>query len=179
MLSEYLFRVIRLYQDWIGLQANYSVIKRYNSESVDAVYMVENQLFWSKKKIKLISDIYKRKLLHKYGIFIGDQCTIRKNLHLPHPNGIVIGGYVNIGDNCTIYQQVTIGVKKMGVPINKNSYPTIGNNVILCAGSKVLGGISVADGTIVGANTVIHRSTEPYTVWRGNPAVCINKDNRL
>lgn len=110
---------------------------------------------------------------------VGDKCIIGKNLHLPHPNGIIIGAYAEIGDNCTIYQQVTIGRKSIGGYPNRNTYPKIGNGVILYAGAKVIGGITVEDGTIVGANTVIHKSTEVNTIWRGNPAICISNDNRL
>jgi len=55
-----------------------------------------------------------KKLVFKYGIFIGENSEIGIGLTMGHPNGIIIGDGVKIGENCTIYQQVTFGVKNPG-----------------------------------------------------------------
>lgn len=75
------------------------------------------------------------------------------NTHIPHPIGIVIGKDSKIGSNCTIMQNVTIGVKGLGEKIS----PEIGNNVFIGAGAIVLGAIHIGDNVIIGANTVVLR----------------------
>lgn len=73
-----------------------------------AIYYVYAKVFWE-KKVKFFSYLYKRRLAYRYGIYIGENCKIGKNLMLPHPQGIVIGNNTVIGDNVAIYQQVTLG----------------------------------------------------------------------
>lgn len=73
-----------------------------------AVYYIYCRLFWE-NKVKIISYYYKSQLVYRYGIHMGANCKVGRNLMLPHPQGIVIGDKTVIGDNCTIYQQVTIG----------------------------------------------------------------------
>lgn len=80
----------------------------YTPIETKAVYYVYCRLFWE-NKIKFISYYYKSQLAYKYGIHIGANCKVGKNLILPHPQGIVIGDNTIIGDNCIIYQQVTLG----------------------------------------------------------------------
>ena len=67
---------------------------------------------------------------------------------LPHPHNIVIGRNVQIGENCTIYHDATIGQ-------NLDLFPEIGDNVIIYTGAKVIGGITVGDNAIIGANSVV------------------------
>lgn len=70
----------------------------------------------------------------------------------------------SIGENCWINQQVTIGFNGMG------SAPTIGDNVMITCGAKVLGNITVGDNAIIGANAVVIRDVEPGAVMGGVPA---------
>ena len=69
-----------------------------------------------------------------------------------------------IGENCWINQQVTIGYKDHGRP------PIIGNNVMITCGAKVLGSITVGDGSVIGANAVVIKDVEPNAVMGGIPA---------
>ncbi len=117
-------------------------------------------------KNKMLKKILYRKLIYSYGIFIGEKVEIGIGVKLPHPNGIVFGQGVKLGDHCTIYQQVTFGVKGFG----EDKYPVIGNDCIFGAGSKVLGDIHVADGSTVGANAVLIDSTVKKGVYVGSPA---------
>lgn len=81
----------------------------------------------------------------------------------------MIGETVRIGNNCIIYQQVTVGSKNRGDYI-KGLQPCIGNNVILFSGCKVLGSINISDGTTVGSNSVLTKITECNSVYAGIPA---------
>lgn len=148
-------------------------IRRYYP-SYDAVYMVRYccQNLKATGIRKLMRMRYRRLLVNRYGVFfnLDENRHIGKGLSLPHPCAIVIGSGVDIGDNCTIYQNVTFGANKRGVAIN-NEYPTIGDNCVFYAGSVIIGSIKVADGTQVGANSVLKTDTECRSIYAGTPAV--------
>lgn len=84
--------------------------------------------------------------------------------------GIVISSKVVIGDNCRIYQHVTLGSGKDG-------YPTIGNNVIIYTGATVCGKIHIGNNVIIGANSFVNRSFPDNVVIAGVPARIV-KDNK-
>ncbi|MGN1066475.1 MAG: serine O-acetyltransferase [Candidatus Fimimonas sp.] len=89
------------------------------------------------------------------GIEIHPAAKIGKNLFIDHGNGVVIGETAEIGDNCTIYQNVTLG--GTGKEHNKR-HPTLLNNVIVGAGAKVLGNIVIGNNVKIGANSVVLKS---------------------
>ena len=70
-----------------------------------------------------------------------------------------------MGENCQIYQQVTIG--------NNGGIPTIGNNVEICAGAKVIGPITIGDDVVIGANSVVTKNIPSHSVVIGIPAKII------
>ena len=84
---------------------------------------------------------------------------------LPHPNGIVIHPDCQIGVNCLVFQQVTLGTTA-----NKKGVPRIGNHVDIGAGAKLLGPISIGDYAVIGANAVVCDSVEPHITVVGIPA---------
>lgn len=86
------------------------------------------------------------------GIEIHPAATIGKNLFIDHGHGVVIGETAVIGDNCTIYQGVTLG--GTGKERNKR-HPTLGDNVTVGAGAKILGNITVGSNVKIGANSVV------------------------
>ena len=97
------------------------------------------------------------------GADIPVNCQIGGGLMLPHPNGVVIAPDANIGINCIIFQQVTIGTADGG-------YPTIGNNVLIGAGAKILGPVKIGDGAKIGANAVVLRDVPAGCAAAGVPA---------
>lgn len=103
---------------------------------------------------KFISKYIMMKVRKKTGIEIHPACIIGKNLFIDHGMGVVIGSTTIIGDNCIIYQGVTLGSKK---PFNtdKKRHPTIGNNVLIGSGSKILGDIKIGNNVKIGANSVV------------------------
>ena len=86
------------------------------------------------------------------GIEIHPAAQIGKNLFIDHGQGLVIGETSQIGDNCTIYQNATLG--GTGKEHNKR-HPTLKNNVIVGAGAKVLGNITIGNNVKIGANSVV------------------------
>ena len=92
-----------------------------------------------------------------------------EGLKLPHPNGIVIHQDAIIGRNSIIMQQVTIGITADGGP------PTIGSDVYIGAGAKILGKINIGDGAKIGANAVVLCDVPPHTTAVGAPAKIVQK----
>lgn len=90
-------------------------------------------------------------------------------VRMPHIMGIVLSGKTQIGDNCTIYQQVTVG-ESNGVA------PTIGSNVLIGAGAKILGDCHIGNNCKIGANAVVTKSVpENCTVIEFNKVIEIDQ----
>jgi len=100
---------------------------------------------------------------HSTGVEIHPGAQIGKGLFIDHGAGIVIGETSVIGDNCTIYHGVTLGGR--GHTKNAKRHPTIGDNVLIGTGAKLLGNITVGNNASIGANAVIlHDVPEGATV---------------
>jgi serine O-acetyltransferase len=111
---------------------------------------------------------YKVKLITKRNCDISYKAIIGANVRFPHPLGIVIGEGVVIKDNVKIWQQVTLGSHgKEGAVF---SYPILNDNVKVFVGAKVLGGISIGENAIIGANSVVLKDVPSNTVVVGIPA---------
>ncbi len=91
---------------------------------------------------------------------------IGPGLLLPHPVGIVVGDDVEIGDNATIYQHVTLGQRGA----RDQSYPVIGHNVVIYAGAVIIGNITIGDGAVIGANAVVTGDVPAGATAVGIPA---------
>ena len=109
------------------------------------------------------------------GIEIHPGATIGNGLMIDHGMGIVIGETTEIGDNCTIYQGVTLG--GTGKDLGKR-HPTIGNNVLIGAGAKVLGPIVVEDNSKVAANVVVLKHISKNSTAVGIPARVVRQSGR-
>ena len=108
------------------------------------------------------------------GIEIHPGATIGKGLLIDHGSGVVIGETAVVGDNCTIYQGVTLG--GTGKHTGKR-HPTIGNNVMIGSGAKVLGPFKVGDNSKVAANAVVLNEIPPNSTCVGVPAHIVKRDN--
>lgn len=92
---------------------------------------------------------------------------------IDHGSGVVIGETAVVGDNCTIYQGVTLG----GVGTKKGKrHPTIGNHVMIGAGAKILGAFEVGDNCQIAANAVLLKPLEENSTAAGIPARQVKKD---
>ena len=104
-----------------------------------------------------------------FGIEISPKCAIGPGIFFPHTSGTVIGAS-KIGSNVVIFQGVTLGAKEMDMGFDETLRPQIGNNVVVGAGAKVLGGICLGDNVRVGANSVLLRSVPANSTVAGVPA---------
>ena len=100
---------------------------------------------------------------------IGLEARLGSRLMLPHPNGVVIHEDASIGDDCMIMQQVTVGM------IGDGEVPTIGNQVYIGAGAKIIGKLVIGDGARIGANAVVLSDVPPNCTAVGIPARIIEQ----
>ena len=117
---------------------------------------------------------YSQRTVRKTGIEIHPGATIGKGLFIDHGNGVIIGETAIIGDNVTLYQGVTLGGtgKEQG-----KRHPTIGNNVMISAGAKVLGSFTVGENSKIGAGSVVLSEVPPNCTVVGVPGRVVKRDN--
>ena len=145
------------------------VLLIYQSIHVLIFYRIAHGLY----KIKLF---FLARLISQLGRFftgieIHPGAKIGKGLFIDHGMGVVIGETAEIGDNVTIYHGVTLG----GTGKDKGKrHPTIGNNVIIGCGAKILGPISIGDRAKIGANSVVLKNVPKGKTAVGIPAVIKN-----
>ncbi|MDB5900382.1 MAG: cysE [Ramlibacter sp.] len=109
------------------------------------------------------------------GVEIHPGATIGEHVFIDHGMGVVIGETAEIGEGCTIYQGVTLG----GTSLSKGAkrHPTLGRNVVIGAGAKVLGGFTVGDNAAVGSNAVVTKPVPPGATAVGIPARIIQAED--
>ena len=108
------------------------------------------------------------------GIEIHPGAQIGRRLFIDHGMGVVIGETAEIGDDCTIYHGVTLG----GTSWNKGKrHPTLASNVVIGAGAKILGPITIGTGAHVGSNAVVVKDVPPGATAIGIPARILEKRN--
>ncbi len=107
------------------------------------------------------------------GIEIHPGAVIGRRVFIDHGLGVVIGETAQIGDDCTIYQGVTLG----GTSLYKGAkrHPTLEEQVVVGAGAKVLGGFTVGRGARIGSNAVVVKAVPAGATAVGNPARIIDK----
>lgn len=108
------------------------------------------------------------------GIEIHPGASIGRRVFIDHGFGVVIGETAEVGDDCTIYQGVTLGGTSLHTGAKR--HPTLGRGVIIGAGAKVLGGFTVGDYAKVGSNAVLLKPVPPGATAVGNPAHIVQKD---
>jgi serine O-acetyltransferase len=109
------------------------------------------------------------------GIEIHPGATIGDGVFIDHGMGVVIGETAEVGDGCTIYQGVTLG----GTSLTKGAkrHPTLGRNVVVGAGAKILGGFTVGDDAAVGSNAVVTKPVPAGATAVGIPARIIQAED--
>ena len=117
--------------------------------------------------MKLIARYLSQRARHKTGVEIHPGAAIGKGLVIDHGMGVVIGETTVIGDNCLIYQNVTLG--GTGKDHGKR-HPTLGNNVMVGAGARVLGPFKVGDNSRIAAGAVVVTEIPPNSTAVGVPA---------
>lgn len=131
------------------------------------------------KKRYTLARIISQRARHKTGIEIHPGAKIGKNLFIDHGMGVVIGETAEVGNNVTIYHGVTLG--GIGDDSNAKRHPTVEDDVMIGAGAKVLGPITIGKGAKIGANAVVLKDVPPYTTVVGVPGKVVksNKEDNL
>lgn len=132
------------------------------SQKIFRLYSKANWLY--NKGWKNLSSFFTHKIYKRYNCVISARCILGKNVLFPHPMGIVIGGFVKIGDNVQIYQNVTLGRKHSE---KEREVPIIGNNVKIYANSVVIGNVRIGNNAIIGCNSVVLRDVADNEVVAG------------
>lgn len=122
----------------------------------------------------LLANAVSKNTRKKYGIEIHPAAKIGKGVFIDHGMGVVIGETAVVGDNCTIYQGVTLG----GTGKDKGKrHPTIGNNVLIGCGAKILGPFTVGDNCKIASNAVVLQEVPPDCTCVGIPARIVRRNN--
>lgn len=129
--------------------------------------------FFYKIKLKFVARLISQFARFLTGIEIHPGAQIGKGLLIDHGMGVVIGETAVIGDNCTIYQGVTLG--GTGKETGKR-HPTLGNNVMVGSGAKVLGPFTVGDDSKIAAGAVVLNAVPPGSTCVGVPARIVRRD---
>lgn len=117
-------------------------------------------------------------LLRRFlGEFLGTDisCNVPDRLYLPHPYGIIVGGFSQLGNDVTLMQQVTLGGKDPWCTKKdlRGEYPKLGDGVYVGAGAKILGGVTIGDWAIIGANAVVTIDVPPAATIVGHNRIII------
>lgn len=109
------------------------------------------------------------------GVEIHPGAVIGRRLFIDHGMGIVIGQTCEIGDDCTLYQGVTLG----GTGKEKGKrHPTLGNNVLVATGAKIIGSITVGDNSKIGAGSVVLKDVPMNSTAVGIPGIVVIQDGK-
>ena len=124
--------------------------------------------------MKLLARLISDRTRKKTGIDIHPGAVIGEGLFIDHGMGVVIGETTQIGDNCTLFQNVTLG--GTGKETGKR-HPTLGNNVMVAAGAKVLGPFKVGDNSKIGAGAVVLCEVPENCTVVGVPGRIVKRNN--
>lgn len=142
----------------------------YPSFKVMMHYRLAHKLYL--KKHYFLARWVSQRGVRKTGIEIHPGAVIGKGFFIDHGNGVIIGETAVIGDNVTLYQGVTLG--GTGKEHGKR-HPTVGNNVMISAGAKVLGSFKIGDNSKIGAGSVVLNEVPPGSTVVGVPGRVVKR----
>ena len=141
---------------------------------IKAIFFHKIANFFAIAKFDLIARIISQLSRFLTGIEIHPKAKIGKNLFIDHGLGVVIGETSEIGNNVTIYQNVTLG--GVAPSINSNDqrntkrHPTLEDNVVVGSGAQILGPITIGKNSLIGANAVVTKNVPDKSIMVGIPA---------
>jgi serine O-acetyltransferase len=157
-----------------------SIILTY--PGVKAVFFHQISNFFYKAGFDLIARIISQTIRFFTGIEIHPGAKIGKNLFIDHGMGVVIGETSEIGDNVTIYHNVTLGGSSPSIDSerqrNEKRHPTIGNDVVIGSGAQIIGPIKVGNNARVAANAVVVKDVPENATMVGIPARAVKLENK-
>ncbi len=145
-------------------RSKFEIFWLYNGLHAQMYYRVAHWFY--KHKMGFLARWVSQFAKRRTGVEIHPAATIGRRLVIDHGTGIVIGATAEIGDDCLLYQNVTLG----GTGAHKGKrHPTLGNNVMVGAGAKVLGPFKVGDNARIAANSVVLKEVPPNSTVVGVP----------
>lgn len=140
---------------------------KYFQPNSNCTYLARKMWYlYSKGKLcKIIAKFLYLRIWHKYGCCIYPSAKVERGFLIVHPVGIVIGN-CKIGEDFRIFQNCTIGRRYSNEQVLD---PIIGNRVTLCCGSNILGGVSISDDVLIGAQSLVNRSIFSKGTYVGIP----------
>ncbi|MBQ9123491.1 MAG: serine O-acetyltransferase [Lachnospiraceae bacterium] len=137
-------------------------------------YRTAHKLY--EKKHYFLARWISQRAVRKTGIEIHPGAKIGKGFFIDHGHGVIIGETTIIGDNVTLYQGVTLGGngKEQG-----KRHPTIGDNVMISAGAKVLGSFTIGENSKIGAGSVVLAEVPPNSTVVGVPGRVVRRNNQV
>lgn len=152
-------------------RSTFEIVLTYSGLHAVMAYRLSHKLY--EKKFFTLARIISQTARFFTGIEIHPGAKIGKGLFIDHGMGVVIGETAEIGDNCLIYQGVTLG--GTGKEHGKR-HPTLGNNVMIGSGAKVLGPFKVGDNAKIASNAVVLTEVPPNTTAVGVPARIVKRN---
>ena len=141
---------------------------------VKAIFFHKIANFFATAKFDLIARIVSQFSRFLTGIEIHPKAKIGKNLFIDHGMGVVIGETSYIGDNVTIYHNVTLGGISPSINTNEQRdikrHPTLGDNVVVGSGAQILGPVKIGKDSLIGANAVVTKDVSERSIMVGIPA---------
>ena len=179
-MSKLITRIIRSYKDEIQSikdrdPAATSTLEILTYSGLHAVAMYRVAHWFYLKNLKFVARVISQTARFLTGIEIHPGAKIGKGLLIDHGAGVVIGETAEIGDNCLLYQGCTLG--GTGKDQGKR-HPTLGNNVMVGCGAKVLGPFKVGDNSKIAANAVVLESVPPNCTAVGVPARVVKQNGK-
>lgn len=160
-----------VYENDPAARSTFEIIFTYSG--IHAIWHHRTAHWFYKKKWYTIARIISQASRFITGIEIHPGARLGKRLFIDHGMGIVIGETCEIGDDVVLYQGVTLG----GTGNEKGKrHPTIGNNVVISSGAKVLGSFRVGDNSRIGANAVVLKEVPPNSTVVGIPGKIVKRD---
>ena len=157
-----------------------SIILTY--PGVKAVFFHQISNFFYKAGFDLIARIISQTIRFFTGIEIHPGAKIGKNLFIDHGMGVVIGETSEIGDNVTIYHNVTLGGSSPSIDSERQRHekrhPTIGNDVVIGSGAQIIGPIKVGNNSRIAANAVVVKDVQENATMVGIPAKAVKLENK-
>jgi serine O-acetyltransferase len=141
---------------------------------VKAIFFYRIANFFAIAKFDLVARIISQLARFLTGIEIHPKAKIGENLFIDHGMGVVIGETSKIGNNVTIYHNVTLG--GIAPSINSNDqrnmkrHPTLEDNVVIGSGAQILGPITIGKNSLIGSNSVVTKNVSEKSVMAGIPA---------
>lgn len=173
MFAKLNYDLDRVLKEDPAARSKLEVFLLYPSINALIVYRIAHKLY--NKKCFFLARLLSQLARFFTGIEIHPGAKIGKGLFIDHGMGVVIGETAEVGDNVTIYHGVTLG----GTGKDKGKrHPTVKDNVIIGAGAKVLGPITIGNNVKVGANSVVLKDVPDNATAVGMPAKIIIKDKK-